>query len=134
MYPVQFDPPLPNDCQDNTYIDTSILRVLCTQLNDELGKSIMQEIAKLTGKRTTSHYVIYEIKRSYLDPIWNLYMLTYEKQDYIGAISLYNQSFSNRLPKTLVSILTQMMSNSVPGIPQSGERFCSRLFAVADEI
>lgn len=131
---VQFTPPIPLNSTDDSYIDTSILRILAFELDNTLGKAILNEIEKLKGKRTTSFHVKYEINRSLLEPLWTLYMLTYEKKDISLAVNAMNQSYSSRLPKTLNSIVVKLAANPLPNHVQSWESFCASIRAFATDL
>jgi len=128
-----FSPELPKDCNNNLYYDTSILRITILQDKKDFGRKIEESLLKFKGKNQTCYYSIYELKRSLLIPIWDLYMLMDEHRDFQIVYTIISQSYRNRYIKAMIQILGILIDNAMK-TDTSPELFLNEIKSIGEEI
>lgn len=128
-----FDPPLPNPHTGNAYLDTSVLRIILLTGKHDLGKEVIEELKKVQGKLHTSDYVVYELKRSILAPIWELYRLVVYHQNVGAAFQHLSQSFQGRDLKVILDIVGEITSRAIQ-LQSQVPLFLAQLEDLAKEI
>lgn len=126
-----FIPPFPIDFKGNAFLDTSVLRVLILSKNIQLSKDILAETK--SAKLLTSDYVVYELRRACLGPIWEFYYLVDRHQDLSIALNHFSQTFHAREAKYMLSVFSSMVADALT-LPVSPLLFQNQLVAIAEEI
>lgn len=128
-----FNPPLPIKYKGNLYLDTSVLRILILASTHPLAKEIIKELGTTSAPTQTSDYVVYELKRACLVPIWEFYQTVDHFQDISKAILSFSQEFQGRKAKFILEIVSALANDAIK-ISASPQLFQNQLLGLVQEI